>query len=362
MAEFLHAQGSGLTSDVMDTSPLGFDFGMASTLSETLRLRDEILTQSIVRETEMGALLRKIEADHEATRKMMAALAAPPDILAQIRGFDFDRTSAIVAGITESARLCTNLVSDSTIAAIRQISESFQSTSAISRILTATTPMIRLATFDYSIVSAAYCDFYEKLGAENTILADNSLLRIPARETFFSADSLLVFEDEEAEEADSERENLRADYHLHIEKSLEAALGEIAPEWGHSLIGARQVIESDNPDKVRAACASLRSLTLGVLEMLAPDERVQAWSDSKKDLRDGRPTVQARLRFVTDQLRCKPISAFLDADRVAVEHLLRVLNTGVHERRCELNLIQLRYTFRRVEGFLCAIVEAVQSR
>jgi Predicted pPIWI-associating nuclease len=79
---------------------------------------------------------------------------------------------------------------------------------------------------------------------------------------------------------------------------LEALLESREPELVSILRGARQAVHSQNADKARHVCISLREMLGHALRRLAPDQAVGAWTADPTHYHQGRPTRRARLEFL----------------------------------------------------------------
>jgi hypothetical protein len=221
---------------------------------------------------------------------------------------------------------------------------------------TSSTLTLPLATRDYSGIAAAFDAYISavKLGATSVFTA------VPNREFFVSADLLsrLTGRGLSREDVDADPQRVRGQIDLYVYETLDEALTDFAPKLLSPLEGARQISFSKNPDKIRYACVSLRTVSLGVLELLAPNDRVKKWSSRPRDFYNGHPRTLTRLRFIAQRIGSPELAKFMEADSQAICQLLDVLHTGTHEVGVTMNLQQMRYLFRRVESFLCALVEA----
>ena len=216
--------------------------------------------------------------------------------------------------------------------------------------------LLPLASRDYSGVAAAFDSYLSAAPIDQ----GTSFTALPGREFFVSADLLsrLAGRGLSRDQVDDDPQLVRDDIDLYVYNTLDETLTDFAPQLLSSLQGARQIAVSKNPEKVRYACVSLRTVSLGVLELLAPTDQIRRWSLRSRDFFNGRPRTRTRLRFIAQQIGSPSLSRFMEADSQAICELLDVLHAGTHEVDLGMNLRQLRYLFRRVESFLCAIVEA----
>ena len=216
--------------------------------------------------------------------------------------------------------------------------------------------LLPLAAKDYSGIAAGFDMYVSAMGGR----VDSMFTALPQREFFVSADlvSRLAGRALSHDDIDAEPRVVRRRIDLYIYETLDEALTDFAPHLLSPMAGARQIATSNNPEKIRYACVSLRTVSLGVLELLAPTNEVKQWSTRPRDFYNGKPRTLTRLRFIAQQIGSPELARFMEADSQAVCELLDVLHAGTHETGVDLDLRQLRYLFRRVESFLCALVEA----
>ena len=110
--------------------------------------------------------------------------------------------------------------------------------------------------------------------------------------------------------------------------------------------GARQSLESGNPDRPRHVTTSVRELFTHILHRLAPDDEVGAWSDDEKHFHNGRPTRRARLLYICRQFSCEPLTEFVENDVKAAISLIDSLHAGTH-------VVESRLTTSQLEAIVC---------
>lgn len=115
--------------------------------------------------------------------------------------------------------------------------------------------------------------------------------------------------------------------------------------------GARDSLNSRNPDKVRHVTTSVREMLTQILHRLAPDEDVKSWSKDPSHLSNGRPTRRARLMYICRHFSCDPLEKFIDLDHGAVIQLFDVMNAGTHGVASRLTDQQLKAIVCRAESF-----------
>lgn len=221
------------------------------------------------------------------------------------------------------------------------------------------------------VLQKTFIDFaksYSKLFAS---LSDNpeSIISLPPIVSRYSAVEFfngvrvaetVTFESDEAElDSDLEREThqLEEDIQHENESVLEELLGKLNMELTVLLFGARQSLESANPDKVRHFATSLRELFTHVLHTLSPDGKVKAWSDSPEHYDRGKPTRRARLLYNCRSWNHDPFSDFLEKDIDAVLEFLKLFQRGTHEVIPTYTDFQLKMMLLRMESTLRFLLE-----
>ena len=137
-------------------------------------------------------------------------------------------------------------------------------------------------------------------------------------------------------------------------------LSELLPEeWLRCLIGAKQAINSSNPDKQRHAITSIRELMTAALHFLAPTEKVKPWiPDDRKDfLHNKRPTRKCRLLYICRNIDSEPLDEFVALDIDAMHQFYVTLNGGTHSMGDRFTDRQVRAIIARAEGFLLSLLK-----
>jgi Predicted pPIWI-associating nuclease len=108
---------------------------------------------------------------------------------------------------------------------------------------------------------------------------------------------------------------------------IEARWPRLLPLWR----GARQALDSKNPDRVRHYIVSYREVLTHVIHFLAPDEQVLDWVGGKPDyLHDGRPTRRARLLHISRNIERRNFGPFVVKDVDAAVAVFGLFNKGTH--------------------------------
>ena len=136
-----------------------------------------------------------------------------------------------------------------------------------------------------------------------------------------------------------------------------ALLQKIDPALVTPYAGARDALQSANPDRTRHILSSLREFWTHLLHRLAPDDQVLAWvpRDETGLLHEGRPTRQARVLYICRDLNHMPLSNLVVQDTKALVELLDLFNR-VHQLKPELTDEQLRALLLRTDSWLTYIL------
>lgn len=129
-------------------------------------------------------------------------------------------------------------------------------------------------------------------------------------------------------------------------------LAALNPAFPSVWLGAREALNSENPDRGRHVVVSLRELITHVLDTLAPSAKIQSWTSDPSHFRDGRPTREARVLFACREVNHGPFSKFVDADVRATIELISLFQRGTHELAVSFSETQLRALVARTESLL----------
>lgn len=114
-------------------------------------------------------------------------------------------------------------------------------------------------------------------------------------------------------------------------RSIEELLREINPNWLNLLQGAREALNTNNPDRARHVAVSLRELLGHVLRQLTPDDDIRDWNTNPDYYDDkDKPTRKARLRYIYREINSGSLSELVDADVTSILTLITRLNRGTH--------------------------------
>lgn len=225
-----------------------------------------------------------------------------------------------------------------------------------------TTPTVIGLESSFERVVASYGSLAESVReVSDTTYLPSFILPGATREFFTTANAFnaLCAWDEQEEEVEETITQLV------VETEQETAdciplLHRVDPKLARLYIGARDALNSDNPDRSRHCFISLRELLNHLLRRLAPDDHVISWiSDTKQEqyfLHNGRPTKRARYSFICRHLSNAPLVAFLEFDTQALMKHIDFLNK-VHKLDLELTDRGLKDNFIKTESWLMYILQ-----
>ena len=112
------------------------------------------------------------------------------------------------------------------------------------------------------------------------------------------------------------------------------------------------------PTTLRHFAISLRELFTQVLQSLAPDAQLRAWTKDPDDYHNGNPTRKARLRYITRDFH-DVFGGFFNADvEATVLEFVNSFQKGTHAPRSELHVNDVLLLKARMEGLLRLLLVA----
>jgi hypothetical protein len=210
--------------------------------------------------------------------------------------------------------------------------------------------------------SQSYSRLFASFEKQPSIIASLPpiISKLPAVEFFNGVTIIEKITDSAEEDAEFESEQRIATEETRKETGdrLEALLRELDAELIIPLQGARESLNSENPDRIRHFAASLRELFTHVLHTLAPANRVKEWSTAPEYYDDkGRPTRRVRLLYICRVLNQEPFSKFVEKDIDTVLEFLQLFQQGTHEVMSKFTDFQLAIMLVRMESTLRFILE-----
>ena len=138
---------------------------------------------------------------------------------------------------------------------------------------------------------------------------------------------------------------------------LDLLLRKLDPRLCNLLHGARAAAVSDNPDKTRHVCVSIRELMTHILHRLAPDKEVSKWTSDPNRFHNDKPTRESRFLYICQGVTPGALSDYFAAEAKSVIALANVLQKGTHGLGVEFSPFQLQLILNRIEGILCTLME-----
>jgi hypothetical protein len=215
--------------------------------------------------------------------------------------------------------------------------------------------------------SQSYSLLYKSIERQPITLSDLPPFgfRLPAVEFFNGTNVVnsigITGTENEDLELEEERQVINDEIRRETEDRLELLLTSLNQELTTPLQGARQILKSNNPERVRYFSTSLRELFTQVLHLLAPDERVKMWNTDPVNYDRGRPTRRARLLYICRDLNQDSFSTFVEKDIDTVLSFLQLFQQGTHEVTSKYSDFQLRIMLTRMESTLRFLLEIWQA-
>jgi class 3 adenylate cyclase len=144
--------------------------------------------------------------------------------------------------------------------------------------------------------------------------------------------------------------------------ALEERLAELDARFVQLLRGAEQILESDNPDRIRQFSISLYELVRQVLVQLAPDQEVHAWNNSAEYYDEkGIATDQARIEYICRGTGQEGLNTYTKKSFAFDLELLKYFQHGNNEAGYDYTEDQIRDLASKVENTLLLIIEIALS-
>ncbi len=216
--------------------------------------------------------------------------------------------------------------------------------------------------------SKSYSNFFDLLSKNSDLILNlpPDTLRYSAVDFFNQArivESIISEPDECVSSSSIEHEIiiLTSEIQQENENSLIDLLEGTNPSFIKLRNGAKEALNSDNPDKIRHFSISLRELFTHVLHTLAPDDEVKSWSSDPQYYERGKPTRRARILYICSPFNCQPFSTFFKKDIDAVLALFDLFHGGTHKIDSSFTLEQLEIMFMRVDSALLFLLKLKQK-
>ncbi|PZR74389.1 MAG: hypothetical protein DLM73_08035 [Chthoniobacterales bacterium] len=238
---------------------------------------------------------------------------------------------------------------------LTQLTNNLVSPSLVSGPPTAS-PLFQRLLNDFESTSASYADL---LRAAEVSDFNPALFAIPARGYFASGDTLVQVDQACSVPTPLQRtrESAREEASRRRESKLEALLSTVNADLCTLWSGAHLAAASDNPERIRYACVSVRELMTQVMHALAPTAKVLKWTSDPNQLHNGNPTRRARLLYICQSVTAGPLSEYMNLKIKSVAALADVVQKGTHEIGFQLSPLELQLMFNGAEEALCSLLE-----
>jgi len=137
---------------------------------------------------------------------------------------------------------------------------------------------------------------------------------------------------------------------------LETILCELDPSLIKLWRGAKEALNSRNPDAVRHFATSLRELLTHIIHMLSPDDEIKTWSNLPEHFHNNRPTRRARLLYICRGINYGHFSTFLEKDIDAILASIDIFQEGTHAIDATLTRSQLEALKNRAESSIRLLI------
>lgn len=137
---------------------------------------------------------------------------------------------------------------------------------------------------------------------------------------------------------------------------LEVKLAGVNSELVELLAGARTAAYSNNPDRIRHVCVSLRELLGHALRQLAPDTAIRQWTQNPDHYHDARPTRRARLEYLYRGVHEPALSKLITVDIRAALELFDTLSSATHKTKFAESQGAALVLLSRAEGVLLLLL------
>jgi hypothetical protein len=332
-----------------------------------------IETHSSDIENVMSALMHVGSAQYQVDRIAIPSLNFPFDVIAKSAKSMLDETAMRIKALhTELVHLDTlenfrsffqhdiyhiqSLVKTLEITAFSQVSLVKLSNFSGFERFSNERPFVREYHRILSEFTDSYADFVRTPLPVN--LALKGIMPIVAIELFSTSDVVesLILELEEDIFTTRKRAK-RYEVYEENREIVRILLHKLNPSLVKMLDGANQVLHSDNPERIRYFCVSMREILTQILQILAPDEEIKKWSSLSEFYDKGKITRKARLSYIHRNLNSERLSELSDKIIHSTLEIIGTLNKGTHGLNFHLTDDQLLGIKLKIEITIRFILE-----
>jgi Predicted pPIWI-associating nuclease len=159
---------------------------------------------------------------------------------------------------------------------------------------------------------------------------------------------------------DIEEEEIKTDIIYENEIGLSYYLNKLDKDLYKMWIGAKDALQSKNPDRIRHFSISLRELMTHVLHSLAPTDQVKGWTKDPLHYHEGKPTRKARILYICREIRTSNFDKYVNADVNSMIEFINLFQEGSHAKSpsfTDKQLIAMRTKAESTLKFLLEIAE-----
>jgi hypothetical protein len=198
--------------------------------------------------------------------------------------------------------------------------------------------------------SSSYASLYESLASEpQGVLAYAPVVTLLPPLEFYNYNRFL-----EAisipREAKTREDTLDVELAKETNDELETILNQLDPSLIKLWRGAKEALNSTNPDAIRHFIISLRELLTHVIHKLSPDDEVKAWSSLPEHYYQNRPTRRARLLYICRGINFGPFKVLMEKDIETHIAFINLFQEGTHAIASPFTTSQLETLLIKAES------------
>lgn len=213
--------------------------------------------------------------------------------------------------------------------------------------------------------SKSYSGLFQSLQEQPSIMTMLPLVisKLPAVEFFNGVRVIdaITFTDKRDVELEEQKQQATEEVRRETGESLEVLLKGLNPEFIIPLQGARQSVDSNNPDHIRHFATSMRELFTQVLHTLAPDDKIKDWTQDPRYYENNRPIRRVRLLYICRLVNHPPFLKFVEKDIDTTLEFLQLFQQGTHEVISKYTDYQLRLMLVRMESTIRFLLEVPRA-
>lgn len=215
-------------------------------------------------------------------------------------------------------------------------------------------------------LTQAYSNLFDSFIGEDSLIASwpSTISKFPTIQLFNEISLLESITHQEDEDIEL------AHYKLNVKSEIQQVTLERLPtllsHLDEGLVrmwhGARQSLESDNPERARHLTVSLRELFTHILHSLTPKDEIEGWlnrpeNHHEQNFYNKKPTRRARLKYIYRNINHGSFTDFVDTDIESILKFLKIFQKGTHKIRVEFDDNQLHAMLVRMETTLVSLLE-----